>query len=301
MDTLLKTGTNSIILGKNNYEKYIPYVENKLLKLTKIIKNHDEYKNLSKIREISNYNNYYSIPEEVSYLLNPKDNFYIVVKKLVENYDINIFGSTISCSYVSYAGNKDLYETIIDIDELSDFSLWRSYQKIIEFTETILKAINYLHQNKICHLDIKPENIVINTCSFTFKIIDFGFSSIEPFNDFVKDMRGSSGYFPHQLSIENPKPFLPLIKANDMIKSNGTFPFQKNRNLIYKIDSYCFGRVLYYLKYIYKENRIYYAQPFVLERKQEYALDNIIDDLLENNVHKRLTIEKCLMTHFGTV
>ena len=65
---------------------------------------------------------------------------------------MNIFNSSLFCSYVNYAGNKDLHETIIDIKEFSDFSIWKSYKKIIEFSEIILTALNYLHQNKICHL-----------------------------------------------------------------------------------------------------------------------------------------------------
>ena len=144
--------------------------------------------------------------------------------------------------------------------------------------------------------DIKPENIVINTNSFTFKIIDFGFSSTEPFADFINDMRGTPGYFPKQLNIEKPTPWLPVIKANDMVKVNGLFPFQKNINLIYKIDSYCLGRVLFFLKHIYKENKIYSC--FEREKKQENILDKIINDLLKNNVYERPTIKQCLMTYF---
>ena len=73
---------------------------------------------------------------------------------------------------------------------------WRSYKDIDVFTKTMLESINYLHQKKICHLDIKPENIMINTRTRHFKIIDFGFTDVEPFNNYTSDFRGTPGYFP---------------------------------------------------------------------------------------------------------
>jgi serine/threonine protein kinase len=41
----------------------------------------------------------------------------------------------------------------------------------------ILEAVNYCHNNKICHRDIKPDNILINDKD-EIKLIDFGLSQI---------------------------------------------------------------------------------------------------------------------------
>ena len=51
-------------------------------------------------------------------------------------------------------------------------------------------------KKKLCHLDIKPENIIVDTYTRNFKLIDFGFTSMEPFDEFIKYPRGTLGYFP---------------------------------------------------------------------------------------------------------
>ena len=46
---------------------------------------------------------------------------------------------------------------------------------------SMLRAINYLHQNSVCHRDLKLENWVFGDVGFdpkTLKLIDFGFAQI---------------------------------------------------------------------------------------------------------------------------
>jgi len=297
MYDLVKTGSCSVVLGKNKYKNYIPYIDDKLVKITKIKKSHNEYTHLSIIKKINNYQEYYSIPDKEYKILKPSDKFYQHIKKLVEHIDINIFDDLLYYSYINYAGNKELYDTILDIDKYKDLTLWKSYRTIINFSEKILRSISYLHHKKICHLDIKPENIIVNTYNFKFKIIDFGFCSIEPFDNFVKHISGSPGYFPKDLHFEEPSPWLPKIYANDVKIVNGDIPINKYRKLIYKIDSYCFGRTLYFLKYMYKKHRTYGC--FNLEKKQESKLDKIIYSLIDNDVYSRSTVDQCLSKYFN--
>ena len=54
-----------------------------------------------------------------------------------------------------------------------------------------MTGLKFLHEKKLSHLDIKPENIMVNSRKFKFKIIDFGFCSQEPFQDFVTEVRGT--------------------------------------------------------------------------------------------------------------
>lgn len=49
-------------------------------------------------------------------------------------------------------------------------------RKIIAFQ--IFKALYYLEQNNVCHRDLKPPNILINTENYDLKVCDFGSAKI---------------------------------------------------------------------------------------------------------------------------
>ena len=289
----LRTGSNSIIIGKNHYCKFLPIKKSKLLKITKISENHNEFTNLHIVRTIDNYKKYYSIPEETCYLLNPSHQFYEYIQNLVCLRKINIFGGTLQCYFIEFAGDKDLLKSIADLHDNAPCSYWKSYKQILRFINKMLLAIMYLHENKLCHLDIKPENIVVNTTLKKYKLIDFGFASKEPFDDYIQNLRGTSKYFPKQIEYNDNTPWFPKIKANDL---DGNIPMQTNRKLVYKVDSYCLGRVLYLLKYIFKENRSCYCYNY--ELKREIKIDNIISDLLENDVLIRMTVTEILNKYY---
>jgi len=293
---LVQTGGSSIVLGEGQYNKFVSAKRNKLFKITKVSDRHDEFKYLSIIREIEGYENHYSIPDEITFLIKPTDKFYIHLQKLVQHENIKIFGEPLKCFYINNAGDKELYDTIMDINDRKDFSFWGSYNDILEFSKKIMEGLSFLHQKKICHLDIKPENIMVNTLTREFRLIDFGFSSMEPFDDYVHKIRGTPGYFPKFFNIEEVAPWLPKIKAKDTYLVNGKIPFRQDRTLVYKIDSYCFGRTLHYLKYIYKKNKTYSC--YNLEKGGGKQINNIISSLLENDPVKRLTLGECLSKYF---
>ena len=289
---MIKSGSCSIVLGREHFKNYLPVKKNKIVKITKIQKNHNEFRHLPLIRQIENYNNYYSIPDETPYLINPGDNFYKHVEHLARDEELEIFGNTLQCFYIDFAGDKELLDTILEMSVNNYNIFWRSYKDIDIFTKTMLESINYLHQKKICHLDIKPENIMINTRTRHFKIIDFGFTDVEPFNNYTSDFRGTPGYFPKYFPNEKIEEWLPIIEANDLTEIDGELPLVKDRKLIYKVDSFCLGRTLYFLKYIYDDNRIYYC--YNLEKKLGKKLDSLIEKLNEKDVYKRITINDCL-------
>lgn len=48
----------------------------------------------------------------------------------------------------------------------------------VRYMQQILEGVAYIHQQKIVHLDLKPENIVcVDTDGHSIKIIDFGLAS----------------------------------------------------------------------------------------------------------------------------
>lgn len=294
---LVKTGACSIILGSGHYGDYLPPKKNKLLKIVKSSKIHNEFRLLNKIREIKKYKDFYSIPDEISHILKPDEDFYKKLINLVAYDDIKIFYGNLECYYIDYAGNTDLLDSLDEVYHDKDFTLWKSYKFIIKFSKKIMEGLKFLHDKNICHLDIKPENIMVNKYKKEFKIIDFGFSSMEPFDDFIENLRGTPGYFPKKFDNIETIEFLPEIEANDFIYVNNSFPLNTNRNLVYKIDSYCLGRVLLYIVFIYKTKRVY--QMFNYEKNSLKKIEYIMGLLTENDVNKRKTVTELLSIIFN--
>lgn len=290
---LLKTGACSVVLGSFHYKDFFPSRENKLLKVTKSNSSHDEFKYLSIVRSIPNYSRYFCIPDEVSYLIKPSDSFYTHIDKLTLDHNVNIFYGNINCTYIDNAGDKELFDTMTELFELNDYSYWKTYDMILDFTKTMLSALSFLHEKKMCHLDIKPENIIVNTKTKQYKIIDFGFSSIEPFDDYVENVKGTPGYFPRNFIEYQSTSWLPRVHTNDMKLIKDKLPMVINRKLVYKIDSYCLGRVLNFLKYVFDHNN-----P-VKDKKNSSKLSKIIEDLLKYDVNKRPTVKDALTKYFS--
>jgi serine/threonine protein kinase len=285
-NNLLKTGGSSIILGENHYKDYFQEKKGKLLKITKIIKNHNELTHLNLIRTIDNYHMYFTIPDKELYQLKPGCEFYEYIKRLVQYDDMNIFNGNLTFYYMDYAGDIELYDSMNNIRN----SYWTSYETIYNFSIQIMTGLKYLHDKKLCHLDIKPENIILDTKTKTARIIDFGFCSKEPFQEFIYDIRGTPGYFPKHIENHTIEE-LPNISANDMTITNGKIPIMNDYTLVYKIDSYCFGRVLLLLNQTYNDSIGFTCFNFNIRKKK---IGSIINLLLENDVHKRKTVTEIL-------
>lgn len=292
-DDILKTGSCSIILGRNYFNGYFNPECNKLMKITRLSKNHNDLKYLNIVRKIPNYYEYYSIPDQEVHQLFPNSKFYSVLKEILEEEEKKILNGLLTYSFIDNAGNTDLYD-IINLMNCSRITIFSSELIIYKFGIHIMKGINYLHNKKLCHLDIKSENIMVNSASKTFKIIDFGFCSQEPFDDYVISPKGTPGYFPKYF--ENiDEPGLPAIKANDMEYISGTeiIPMAKNRKLVYKVDSFCMGRVLNLLLHTFMVNSPLECCIFSknIYRKK---LRQMIKGLTVPNVYKRSTISSIL-------
>lgn len=292
-NAILKYGACSIVIGKNHYAGHFPEKPNKLLKITKQFDHHDEMRYESIIHSITECDKYYAIPDSEVKELPPTSAFYHYLKNMFEKKDLNIFTKPLSCFYVDYAGSMDLLESIEQMCVNRDNTIWRSHDSILDFANHIIKGVGYLHEKKICHLDIKPENIMIdsrNPENIKFRIIDFGFSSMEPFHDYTSNIRGTPGYFPKYFKGYS-EPGLPSIFANDLEPNpkTGIMPILSNPKLVYKIDSYCLGRVLNYLLYYYNAtfNSGFYCKLFKKTNKTLQTLKILIAYLTTNDVHLR--------------
>ena len=101
---------------------------------------------------------------------------------------------------------------------------------LLGYFSQILDAVNYLHNNGIAHLDLKLENIVLNTDTNVIKLIDFGEGS------FFKDQQNNKYLFN---CIRGTIEYLPPESVNLM-------EFQGD-----KVDIWCCGIILYNLFYNY--------------------------------------------------
>jgi len=299
-ENLINTGACSIIIGPGHYGKFISKKKNKLLKITKIVTNHNETKHLSIVKTINNYKNYYAIPDiDDTIILKTSDRLYTYVKSLIFLNDdvIKIFDykNDLTCFYMDYGGDIDLYDSVDNM--LSDrYNIWSSYSVIMKLIETMCKALYFLHTKGLAHLDVKPENIMVNTRKKTFKLIDFGFCDKFPFDDFLSDIRGTPGYFPKHYPSIKYSDYLPKIYADDFVlDSEGKYPAMYNRQLLYKVDSYCLGRVLYTMKYVYDDKKVYCC--FNLEKDLGFKIDSIINNLLDNSVIKRFYVHEVIETY----
>jgi len=64
-----------------------------------------------------------------------------------------------------------IYEQLKDQDELSE-------REIKLITRQLLEALRYLHSHKICHRDIKPDNLLYDRKNSKIWLIDFGVSKV---------------------------------------------------------------------------------------------------------------------------
>ena len=158
----------------------------------------------------------------------------------------------------------------------------------------ILTAINYCHKNKIAHMDIKMENLVIDKFIMV-KLIDFSISinySNKNINEEINlERMGTKFYMPREILLSEK------IKIKDLSK----------------VDLYSFGVVLYILAFnkfpynLTQDDGDNYDK--ILKKMNEEKLDlendenysnyflDFLEKLLEKDINKRITLEEAL-NHF---
>uniref|UniRef100_A0A673GJ81 Myosin light chain kinase, smooth muscle-like n=1 Tax=Sinocyclocheilus rhinocerous TaxID=307959 RepID=A0A673GJ81_9TELE len=125
---------------------------------------------------------------------------------------------------MEYVAGGELFERIVDD------SFEHTEVSSVGYMRQILEGIQYMHQQNIVHLDLKPENIVcVDRTGIQVKIIDFGLASKLDPNTPVKVMHGTPEFVaPEVINYE------PICLATDMwsigvicyILLSGESPFQ---------------------------------------------------------------------------
>lgn len=215
-----------------------------------------------------------------------------LLKKLRNKNLVNYYGAFIikkdeyDCIMMNYGkfGNLiNFQNNIINKNYFSESILcFLSYQ--------ILCGLKYLHQCKICHFDIKPQNIIIED-SLNVQIIDYSISE-----DYSK--------------IKTQKIQLPFRGTSFFIAPEVFRTDTIDIKDINKIDLYSFGVILYYLAFGYfpfnlknedikKYDVIYQKimQDLIINNEDNYYSHHFIDflkRLLEKDINKRININEAL-------
>ena len=100
---------------------------------------------------------------------------------------------------------------------------------------SIIKAIENMDENGLMHLDLKPENIMINQDSLRVTLLDFGTSSNK--NHRIDEYRGTLGYTCPEIVIKCD------YKNNPDIWSIGCILYMLvEKKLPYKDEAYCLDK-----------------------------------------------------------
>ncbi|XP_036144946.1 uncharacterized protein LOC105834071 [Monomorium pharaonis] len=95
---------------------------------------------------------------------------------------------------MEYISGGELFERVV----ADDFTL--TERDSILFMRQICQGVEYMHQNKIVHLDLKPENIMCRTrTSHQIKLIDFGLAQILKSDTPIRVLFGTPEFIPPEI------------------------------------------------------------------------------------------------------
>ena len=89
--------------------------------------------------------------------------------------------------YVSFHDDEILME-YVDGEDLLDFlknhpTYFEDAEHFDKFVGQLLSALQYLHDNQVLHLDLKPENIMLTRIGYDVKVVDLGCCYSDTFVD----------------------------------------------------------------------------------------------------------------------
>ncbi|XP_067825187.1 myosin light chain kinase, smooth muscle-like isoform X2 [Heptranchias perlo] len=177
---------------------------------------------------------------------------------------------------MEYISGGELFERIVD----EDFEL--TEPTCVLYVRQILEGMQFMHQQSIVHLDLKPENIVcVNKHGTLIKIIDFGLARKLDSNGSLKVMFGTPEFVAPEVINYDPIGFTTdtwSIGVICYILLSGLSPFQgdSDTETLTNVTAVCWE---------FDED----AFAEISENSKDF-----ISSLLQKNMRRRLTCEDCL-------
>ena len=256
------------------------------------------------LKELIGYGSESHVYKSIIKKINKPVTMKIIYNKKKQNKnlkEIEIANKLRNKNVINFFGLKNLKSENCEVDciimEYSKFGNLRQFQRnfiksyymsestLCYFSYLILKGLKYCHMSKIAHLDIKPQNIIIDD-TLNLKLIDFSISlDYRNIDKTIKlPYRGTQYYMaPEIINSE-------VIDVNDLEK----------------VDLFSLGVMLYnfvFCSYPYEstdepnneqiEEKI---NNFVDENKLQYSkyFINFLKKLLEKDIKKRINIKQAM-------
>jgi len=166
------------------------------------------------------------------------------------------------------------------------------YQTILVPFENLFKAVELLNRNKIYHCDIKPENIVYDNNSNTFKLIDFGLAIFDEISGEDIIIGFTSGYvspeFYYRIAgthigygfIEDRSEFKKDKDETIITFTPNVYNFSKINKKFSKFD----GTNKQNINTSYYEELLDNNSPLLYSKNDIWALGCVLKDILESIV-----------------
>lgn len=257
---------------------------------------------------VKKFNRPFSIIKYLSKIIGSSDRDFTynkensVLEKIVKEYKIGILLNHINiiktldidrkdlCIFFEYCPGSDLFD-IIDKKQL------KLHQKLEVFNQ-VVSAIDYLHEQNIAHLDIKPENILYDHELNCVKLFDFGNAFIfknkltqEKIT--IKGLHGTMAYLaPEEFLDESYDPDKVDIWALGVLLYVLLF-----NEYPWKTASKKDLRFNYFTKTCFEKSTSNFIFPFELlqlDKKTKTAIPELFKLLLQTDFKKRSSIKDIL-------